>query len=142
MRLFALIALIAAYFTLPFFLLEGPEGADNHFVKTLRIRHDRSGHYIELDRTYYHQGGTISTFAEEELNVDDMKIDYSVPVSVRGSFVTEDKIHVSQYHVHSKWFRSSASYLGLFLVSILCICTLARQKFRKGDMSISSGFFD
>jgi hypothetical protein len=90
--------------------------------------------------TYLSQtsGGAIRALAGEELNVDGMKLNYSAPVSVKEHFVTEDKILVSQYHVHSKWFRNNASYLGLFLVSILFICFLIRQKFRKSDLPISS----
>ncbi len=140
-RLFALIALAAGYFTLPFLLIDGPERADNHFVKTLRTHHDRPGQHIELDRNFYlhHQsGGVIRTFAGEELSVDGMKLEHPASVSVKGSFVTEDQIHVSQYHVHSNWFRNYSSYLGLFLVSILFIIALVRQKFRKVDLPISS----
>ena len=141
LRLFVIIALIAVYFSIPLLLLDGPEEADNHFVKTLRNRNDRPGHHVELDRNSYlhHQsGGTIRTYAGEELSVDGIKLDHPASVSVKGSFVTEDKIHVSQYHVHSKWFRSSASYLGLSLVSILCISALVRQKFRKDNLSKAS----
>lgn len=131
-RFFALIAFIAVYFTFPFLLLDGPEEADNHFVKTLRTRSDRPGHHIELDRNSYlhHQsGGVIRTFAGEELSVDGMKLEHPASVSVKGNFVTKGQIHVSQYHVHSKWFRNYSSYLGLSLVSILFISALVRQKF-------------
>lgn len=98
------------------FLLDGPEEADNHFVKTLRTRSDRLGKHIELDRNCYlhHQsGGIIRTFTGEELSADGMRLDSSAPVSVRGTFVTGNQIRVSQYHVHSKWFRDASSYLGL-----------------------------
>jgi hypothetical protein len=143
MRLSVFFALIVAFFTLPFLLLDGPEEADNHFVKTLRNSHDRSGRYIEIDRRpYLHHtsGGILRTFAGEELSVDGMKLDYSVPaVSVKGDFVTEDKIQVSQYHVHSKWIRDGSSYLGLLLVSILFIIALVRQKFRKSYSPLKKG---
>jgi hypothetical protein len=136
-RLFALIAVVAVYFSLPLLLLDGPEGADNHFVKTLRTLHDRPGRHIELDRNSYishPSGGAIRTFTGEELNVDDMRLDYSAPVSVKGSFVTEDKIQVSQYHVHSKWIRDGSSYLGLLLTFALFIHALVIQKFIKGEV--------
>ena len=139
--LFALIAIMAVYFALPLFLFGGSEETDNHFVKTLRTRSERPGRHIVLDRNSYihHQsGGVIRTFAGEELSVDGMRLDFSAPVSVKGSFVTEDKIQVSQYHVHSKWFRDCSSYLGLSIVSILFIIALVRQKFRKSDLPISS----
>ncbi len=141
-RLLALIAIITVYFALPLFLLDGPEEADNHFVKTLRTHHDWPGRHIEIDRSpflHHTSGGIMRTFAGEELSVDGIKLDYSVPsVSVRGSFITEGQIHVNQYHVHSKWIRDGSSYLGLILVSILCLSALVRQKFRKSDFPISS----
>ena len=135
LRLIMLIALVAVYFTFPFLIINGPADADNQFVKTLRTHSDRSGHYIELDRNSFipkPQIDSIRTFAGEEISVDGIKLDYSAPVSVKGSFVTEDKINVSQFHVHSKWFRDCSSYVGLLLVSILSIYSLVRQKLIKG----------
>ncbi len=125
----------------PFLLIDGPEKVDNHFVKTLRTHRDRPGRHIELDRNsciFHSSGGTIRTFTGEELSVGGMRIDYSEPVSVRGTFVTGNQIHVSQYQVRSKWFRDASSYLGLFLVSILFIYALVKQVFTKGDVQISS----
>jgi hypothetical protein len=75
---------------------------------------------------FHPSGGTIHTFAVEEINVDGMSLDYSTSVLVRVTFVTEDQIHVSQYHVHSKWFLDSSSYLGLLVVLILFIYALVR----------------
>lgn len=140
-RLSVFLALIVAFFTFPLLLIDGPYGADNHFVKTLRTHQERPGRHIELDRNFYifhPSGNTIRTFTGEELSVDGMRLDYSATVSVKGSFVTKDQIHVSQYHVHSNWFRNFSSYLGLFLVSILFSYALVRQVFMKSDVQISS----
>ncbi len=141
MRRFILIALIAAYFLFPILMVNGPSDADNHYVKTLRTHSGRSGQHIELDRNPYKfhpSGSTIRTFTGEELSVDGMRLDYSAPVSVRGDFVAEDKVHVNQYHIHSKWFRDFSSHLGLFLVAILFIYALIRQVFMKRDVQVSS----
>jgi hypothetical protein len=140
-HLYVFFALIVAFFIFPFLLIDGPEEVDNHFIKTLRTHSDLPGRHVELDRNFYTfhpSGGTIRTFTGEELSVDGIRLDYSATVSVRGTFVTEDQIHVSQYHVHSKWFRDAFSYLGLSLVSILFIYALARQVFMKGDVQVSS----
>ena len=141
MRLSVFFVLIVAFFTFPCLLIDGQEEVDNHFVKTLRTYHDRPGRHVELDRNSYvfhPSGGAIRTFTGEELSVDGMRQDHSAPISVRGTFVAEEQIRVSQYHVNSKWFRNSSSYLGLFLVSILFIYALVRQAFMKGDVQISS----
>ncbi len=140
MRFLIIIAFITAYFTIPFFLLDYSEDANNHFVRTLRTPSNRPGQQIELDRDpyFYHQsGGTMRTSTGEELDVSGIKLDHSATVSVKGEFVTENLIHVKQYHVHSNWFRDCSSYLGLILVSILYFYTLVRQKFFKGDMPLS-----
>ncbi|MDR4503214.1 MAG: hypothetical protein MRK01_00295 [Candidatus Scalindua sp.] len=65
------------------------------------------------------------------MTVIGLKLDHSNLLSVKGNFVAQDKINVNQYHVHSKWIRDLSSYLGLFLVSLLIIYSLIRQKFRK-----------
>jgi hypothetical protein len=130
-RYFGIIALIAAYVALPFLLLEGPEQADSHFVKTLRHRRDRPGRYVEFDRVSYYrrsQGGVLRTFANEELGVEKLAVGRSATVSVRGTFVTEDSVRVSEHHVHITRVRNGASYLGLILVVVLWICALTRRK--------------
>lgn len=121
-RIYMLIVLIAIYFILPFFLLNGPKEANNHFVKTLSSRNDRSGSYVELDRVIYvpkPSGDVLGTFAKEEIRVEGIKLDHSASVSVRGTFVGTDLIRVSEKHVHARWFRSGASYMGLGLVGLL-----------------------
>ncbi|HEX3035217.1 MAG TPA: hypothetical protein VHT73_08795 [Thermodesulfobacteriota bacterium] len=132
-RLFIPTTLIIIYFVVPFFLLDGPERADNHFVRTLQNTDDRAGKYIEIDRdSYSHSpsGDSLQTFAGEELEVEGMALEHSATVSVRGTFVTDDKIHVHEYHVHYA-FRDIASYVGLTLIAIIWIVALLRQKFGK-----------
>ena len=77
MRLSVFFALIVAFYTFPFLLIDGPEEVDNHFVKTLRKPHDRPGRHIELDRNSYishPSGGTIRTFTGEELSMDGRRL--------------------------------------------------------------------
>ncbi len=123
-RLVMVITLLGAYFLLPVFLLQCPEKANNHFVKTLRSTHDRTGNFIELDRTaYIHDpsGGYLLIFSGEKLSVDGLDLDHSATVSIRGIFIAEDRVRVQEYHVHLAGFRSGASYLGLILVTLMLV---------------------
>ena len=129
-RLFAFIALIFVYFATPLLLIDRPENADNHFVKTLRSHQNRTGRYVEFDRVAYdHQasGGVLRTFAKEDLNVEGMTLNRSTVLSVRGIFVTHDLIRVKEYHVHAHLIRDLASYLGLSLVTLLWIDAVRRK---------------
>ncbi len=121
-RLFASITFILSYLFTPLFLLEGPWNADNHFVKTLRSIDKRTDSYVEFDRNsyiYHSEGSLLRTFAGEELTISGIDLHHSASISVRGYVIEKDKLLIDEYHVHSKWFRDSASYLGLVFIGIL-----------------------
>jgi hypothetical protein len=131
-RLGLFLFFISVYFALPFFLLNGPEKADNHFARTLRSYSDRKGKDIELDRAFYlpkKNRNVLITFAGEEIEAEGIKPNQPALVSIRGSFSRTDCIRVSQFHVHSKYFRQIASYFGLGLVAMVWIIYfIKRQK--------------
>jgi hypothetical protein len=136
-RPFGFIVLLAIYFVFPILLLDSPEQADNHFVKTLRMSHDRPGRPVEFDRaSYLHHpmGGVLKSFAGEELAVEGMAFDRSILVSVRGTFVNEHRVRVSEYHVHAKGIRDGSSYLGLGLVTLVWVYTLVKQRLVKNNV--------
>ena len=63
---------LVTYIVLPVFLLDGPLGADNHFVRTIRDTNERPGKQVEFDRTRYERennGYTLETFGEEKIRV-------------------------------------------------------------------------
>lgn len=122
-------ALVFLYIFLPFSLVEGPTEADNHFVKSLREYESRPGRYVEIDRQPYiwNEGsGFIQIFTGELLGVDGIELDRSAVVSIRGRFITEDRVRVEEYHIHSR-FRNMASYLGLSLIALLWVSALVRK---------------
>ena len=130
LRICSLVFLVAAYFVLPFCLLNWPESADNHYVKTLRDVKFRQGSYIEFDRVRYmprNEGGVLMTFAGEEIGVEGLKLKHSATVSVGGSFIDNIAVGISKFHIHSDWFRDVASYTGLVLVAVVWIVTLLRK---------------
>jgi hypothetical protein len=131
LRVWTLIFSVIAYFVLPFFLLDWPESADNHYVKTLRDVKSRQGSYIEFNRNRYrpgNAGGVLMTVAGEEIGLEGMKLKHSATVSVRRNFVDNDSISVSEYHIHANWFRDVAPYTGLALVVMVWFVTLYIKK--------------
>ena len=130
LRICLLVFLVAAYFVLPFFLLDRPESADTHFVKTLRGAKSRQGSYIEFDRIPYiprNEGGKLVTFAGEEIGLEGMKLKHSATVSVRGRFIDNITVSITESHIHSGWLRDVASYTGLALIAIVWIVALLRK---------------
>jgi hypothetical protein len=131
MRIYLFILLVTIYFVLPFFLVKGPERADNHYVKTLRYYHSRLGSYVEFDRNRYtpkNSNGILTSFAGEKIRVEGIKLQNPAVVSVRGHFIDNDLVRVSEFHVHSDLFRNTASYVGLSLVVILWIISFLPQR--------------
>ena len=121
--------LLVGYFTLPLALLNGPEAADNHFVKTLHEREARVGRLVEFDRNPYVKrpaGNVLRTFAGEELRVVGHHLDRSAVVSIRARFVDPQTVEIREFHEHSEWFRDGAGYTGLLLFSIMWIVAFFR----------------
>jgi hypothetical protein len=124
------VLLILTYFALPFALLDGPRNEDNHFIKTLSIENDRTGSYMELDRRFFTlESKTINTFANEDLKVEGINLNYSAAVSIRAKFISNDTIQVIEYHEHNTFFRDGASYLALLLIVMVWITPMFKYKF-------------
>jgi len=118
-RIMASIGLLIVYFSLPFFFFNGPEQLDNHYTATLRHRHARPGRPIALDRCDYDPDShVIRIFTGETIKVTGIKYLHTATVSIKGQFVTADRIQVQAFHVHRP-FRDVSSLLGLALITIL-----------------------
>lgn len=127
--------LFAAYFLLPTVWLDGPSGADNHFLRTLREESTRVGKYVEFDRNRYTRGqdgaAVLRTFAEEEIVLTGDTPATSGKLSVRGRFTAEDTVQVIERRAHAPWIRDAASYIGLFFVAALWISAVRRESFAR-----------
>jgi hypothetical protein len=122
--------LLALYFIVPLALLEGPRKADNHFIRTLEETENRPGNPLELDRQYYEKnpaGDMIRIFTGEEIKTTPEILDHSTLVSVRGRFVTPNKLEVLEFHEHSHWFRDMSTYLGIFLLITMWLTAFLKQ---------------
>lgn len=128
-RLAAAGTFIAAYGLLPLLLLQQPVEANNHFLCTL-MANSRSGRYVELDRVRYIQteeGGALDYWGREQIAVEGVDIDPPASVSVRGVFTGNQKIRVTDYHVHPKGVRNAASYIGLILIMTVWVIAWVRD---------------
>ena len=118
-RIMASTGLLIVYFSLPFFFFDGPEQLDNHYISTLRHRHARPHRSIAFDRCYYDPDTqAIRIFSGEVIKVSGIKSPRAATVSIKGRFVTTDRIKVQVFHIHYP-FRDAASLLGLALITIL-----------------------
>ena len=114
---------------------DGPAGADNHFVTTLRAIDERNGRYVELDRATYirsERGGLLRSFAGETIIAEGLDLEDGATVSIRGRFSAADRMQVIEWHLHPKGLRDYLNYLGIFLIATLWICCIALA-FRNGQ---------
>ncbi len=122
------VLLLSVYFILPFWLRFGPDQADNHFTVTLSNIEERTGKYVELDRSRYHSSdNTVEIFSGERIKVTGDQPEHDTLLSVRGYFTDTNTIHVSEFHAHGS-VRDMGSIVGL--VGILLIWMMALFKKR------------
>ncbi len=120
--------LFITYIGLPFFLFSGPEQADNHYVATLRQAAERPGRPVAFDRCQYHPDTqTIRIFTGEMIKVTGFKYPHSTTISIRGQFVTRNRVQVSDFHIHRP-FRDTSSLLGLALIAILWLTAAWKKR--------------
>ena len=84
--------------------------ADNHFVGTLKDIDNRENKYVEMDRrkilfdentnSYW-----IKSFNEDEIELENISKITSSKLSIKGKFVSTDKIWVTEYHENWVIFR-------------------------------------
>ncbi len=121
----------AAYLALPLAFLHGPERADNHYAATLLDRAARPGRYVEIDRAIYlpkPDGAAIRIFSGEELQVEGVTNREPGGLSLRGTFVAENRVRVSECRLNSNRFRDGASKLALILVAAVWLRSWATAR--------------
>ena len=124
------IVLLAIYISMPLLFIDRLDRADSHYVNTFRHHGQRTGKPVILDRVPYNPGaigGSISVFGEE-IPVKGIAAQGPALVSIRGIFEAPDLIKVNDVHVHPRFLRSAASYIGLALVAAVWAGALARRR--------------
>jgi hypothetical protein len=134
--------LFLGYLGLPLLLMSGPQAADNHYVKTLRMASERAGRTVEIDRPAYRKqphGSTLRIFTGESFDVRGREPPSSGTVSVQGRFVDRNTLEIARYHAHPPAVRDAASYLGLALVAALWLRALVRGAGAKATAGMTGG---
>lgn len=104
------------YWATPPFLWSGAIAADNHFIDTLSQKEARLGKTIELDRVFFHKEGDrlqIHTLWGDDFVATSTDLPDTGSLSLKGIFTDTYQIQITDYHLHRKGWRDSASILGL-----------------------------
>ena len=116
------------YFSLPLIFLTNAEEANNHFVQTLRGYEHRPGKYFEVDRGNYINdpgGDKYITPFNEELKISNLNLSTTGSMSIKAKFLSQDKIQILDYHIHSN--RDIYSYIALLLLLALLIISFVKK---------------
>ena len=110
---------LCLYLALPLMFLDAAERSDVHFVSNLRNVEERPGSYIEIDRVSieWRDGVPVARLSTgPELVLEGAIIPDTVRASVRGVFVNETTIKVTDFHPHAEGWRSYMNIFGLLVV--------------------------
>ena len=114
------ICCLAAYLLAPLVMLDGPEAADNHYIRTLRQSDSRIGKFVEFDRVGFElrKGqGILRTSEGDAFRVlPDGRAPGSGRVSVRATFTASDTLKLHAIRYHRPLFRDVSSYVGFVLI--------------------------
>jgi len=116
------LAFLALYLWLPAFFISDPWDADTGYCRTLYLKGDRPGRFIEFDRVPFvasPDGGYLDIpLSGEKVFLDGVPLKEDGSLSVKGTFLAPDKVAVTTYRVEPKTFRDSATYAGLLYVGL------------------------
>ena len=119
-----LIFFIFLYLIWPLFLMDKAEETNIRSIKVMRGKESRIGKEVSYNRENYiynESGESFLHYAEGKFLIKGIELNKSVSISVKGRFISENAIEVSDYKIHTKGARELSSISGLFLVfSIWC----------------------
>ena len=102
---------------------------NNHFVKTLCEYENRTGKLIELDRKKIKFEESSKRYFIESIDKSYIKLvgieeTDAYKISIKGKFIDNNTIKVTELHEHIIWFRDGASYIGLIFILISGLLSL------------------
>lgn len=120
-RLVGVVVLVGLYFLGPLSLLQEPIRADAHSLKVLHEEEQRAGRTVEISRARYvrSQEKDVLQHYGGQVQVEGADIQPPATTSIRGKFVDNDTLRVTELHVHANGFRAYPSYLGLGLIAAI-----------------------
>ncbi len=120
-RLAVAAALLVAYLLAPLPFLGAIERSDSYSVGTLRVRVERPGRQIGVDRTDFERtagGGRLELWTGESVRTTGAGPDRDARVSLYGTFLEPDLLRIDRFVEHRRQ-RDWPSYLALGLLALL-----------------------
>ena len=135
-RLFISTILLLSYFLLPLLFFNDIYENDNHFLSTLKNKSERTGKFVELDRKLVEFNQNTKSYWITSFNNDliELKSKYDLSgrkISIKGSFINNDLIEVTEYHQNANLIRDGASYFALLLMLVFGVKTFYVKKIKK-----------
>ncbi len=130
-RIAAAVALLLIYLIAPLFLMDGPHEADNHSLKSLSQAEDRTGLYVEFDRARLVKGTEadyIVGITRDSVLVEGTLSAVPASVSVRGVFISDDVLRVTDFRIHPIGLRDALSIVGLAGVALIWAVSIGRVR--------------
>ena len=116
-RLALTLGLVAAYLAAPLLFRDAVLEADAHSLATLQTPELRPGRSAGFDRVWIEvdapDRGRLFVLGGQTLEVVGALPSRSGPVSVRGRFLTSERLQIEGVHGHGAFPRELASYVGL-----------------------------
>jgi hypothetical protein len=122
--------ILIMYLIIPLFLIGEAEGANNHYIETLRNADQHGGKYFEVDRGTYEKSKEVEKFItpfKKEYKVIGKELSGQGTMSIKAKFLTEDEIEIIDYHFHSAPLRDIPSYMGLLLILIISFMIIKKS---------------
>jgi hypothetical protein len=126
-------ALVAAWVLVPLALRGAVDASDSHFVRTLRLRGERAGKPVALDRVHFGRdarGPYLRTLDRERIDALGALPGEPARVSIRGRFARPDAIEIEAHRVHAAVARERASYLGVALIAAVWLVSAGASRQR------------
>lgn len=122
--------LLAAYSLGPLPFIEGPLENDNYYAATLLKKSARTGKEIAFDRALLltdKDGVKVRNYSNEWFTLVGFETEKETAlISLKGHFLTPDRIKVADYHLHPLKARDTASIVGLFFILLIWLCSFQR----------------
>lgn len=123
--------LLFLYFLLPIFLVNGPWRADTNNIRTMELKWERTGKYVELDRQdlTFVEGvpHIIIKPLEPPIGLKGEIPAHSGNISVKGKFISPYRLQIESFRLHPPGRRDIASYIGLLFIGICWFWPLRRK---------------
>jgi hypothetical protein len=114
-------------------MLHEPVRQGTHFLRHCDPPIDQAGRYFESDRApvLASEDGAMVRVCSREIMLREITGNGLISVSLKGR-IFEDRVVIDDTHVHGPpWRRNLGSYIGLGLIVVIWLLSIARTSARK-----------